>query len=104
MSLGGITMVIREKYLKKIRPFYNQDLIKVITGIRRSGKSIILKQIINEINDSGVKEENIISINFELSEYSEIITHKDLDKYINERIINKDKYYLFFDEIQYIKD
>ena len=46
MSLGGITMIIREKYLKKIRPFYNQDLIKVITGIRRSGKSVILKQII----------------------------------------------------------
>ena len=63
-------MIIREKYLKKIRPFYNQDLIKVITGIRRSGKSVILKQIINEIKESGVKEENIISINFELSEYS----------------------------------
>ena len=97
-------MIIREKYLKKIRPFYNQDLIKVITGIRRSGKSVILKQIVNEIKESGVKEENIISINFELSEYSEIKTHKDLDKYISERIINKDKYYLFFDEIQYIKD
>ena len=61
MSLGGITMIIREKYLKKIRPFYNQDLIKVITGIRRSGKSVILKQIINEIKESGVKEENIIT-------------------------------------------
>ena len=62
-------MVIREKYLKKIRPFYNQDLIKVITGIRRCGKSVILRQIINEIKDSGVKEENVIYINFELTDY-----------------------------------
>lgn len=97
-------MVIREKYLKKIRPFYNQDLIKVITGIRRCGKSVILRQIINEIKDSGVKEENVIYINFELTDYSYIQTFRELDDYIKEKIINKDKYYLFFDEIQYIKD
>ena len=93
-------MVIRENYLKKIRPFYNQDLIKVITGIRRCGKSVILRQIINEIIESGVKDKNIIYMNFELSDYSEIKTSKELDKYIKDRIINVDKYYLFFDEIQ----
>lgn len=97
-------MVIRENYLKKIRPFYNQDLIKVITGIRRCGKSVILRQIINEIIESGVKDENIIYINFELSDYSEIKTSKELDKYIKDRIINTDKCYLFFDEIQYVKE
>lgn len=97
-------MVIRENYLKKIRPFYNQDLIKVITGIRRCGKSVILRQIINEIIESGVKDENIIYMNFELSDYSEIKTSKELDKYIKGRIINADKYYLFFDEIQYVKE
>ena len=42
-------MIIREKYLKQIRPFYNQDLIKVLIGIRRSGKSVILTQIIDEL-------------------------------------------------------
>ena len=47
-------MIIREKYLSKIRPFYDKDLIKVITGIRRSGKSVILKQIINELVNNGV--------------------------------------------------
>ena len=97
-------MVIREKYLKKISPFYNQDLIKVITGIRRCGKSVILRQIINEIIESGVKEENIIYMNFELSDYSDIKTSKDLDYYIKSKIANKDKYYLFFDEIQYVKE
>ena len=48
-------MVLRENYLKKIRPFYNQNLIKVITGIRRSGKSVILKQIIDELIKSGIE-------------------------------------------------
>lgn len=97
-------MVIRENYLKKIRPFYNQDLIKVITGIRRCGKSVILRQIINDIMKSGVKDDNIIYINFELTDYSDIKTYKDLDKYIKEKIINTDKYYVFLDEIQYVKE
>ena len=97
-------MVIRENYLKKIRPFYDQDLIKVITGIRRSGKSVILNQIINEIEKISVKEDNIIYINFELTDYSDIKTFKEFDKYIKNKIINKDKYYLFFDEIQYVKE
>ena len=53
-------MIKREKYLKKIRPFYEQDLIKVITGIRRSGKSIILTQIIDELKENDIKDEQII--------------------------------------------
>ncbi len=97
-------MVIRENYLEKIRPFYNQDLIKVITGIRRCGKSVILRQIINEIKESGVKDDNIIYMNFELSDYSDIKTAKELDRYIKNRIINIDKYYVFLDEIQYVKE
>ena len=56
-------MIKREKYLKNIRPFYDKDLIKVITGIRRCGKSVILTQIIDELKDKGVKEEQIIYIN-----------------------------------------
>ena len=53
-------MIIREKYLSKIRPFYDQDLIKVITGIRRCGKSVILNQIMNELRNNGVANEQII--------------------------------------------
>ena len=59
-------MIIREKYLSKIRPFYDVDLIKVITGIRRSGKSVILKQIINELKEKGIKEDHIIYVNIDI--------------------------------------
>lgn len=96
-------MIIREKYLSKIRPFYDQDLIKVITGIRRSGKSIILLQIIDELKEKGIQESQIIYINFEDEDYSFIQNDKDLHKYIKEKIINKEKYYLFFDEIQNVE-
>ena len=57
-------MVIRERYLKLIRPFYDQELIKVLIGIRRSGKSVILKQIIDELKENNVDDNHIIYINF----------------------------------------
>ncbi len=57
-------MIIREKYLSKIRPFYEQDLIKVIMGIRRCGKSVLLLQIIDELKEKGISEEQVIYINF----------------------------------------
>ena len=97
-------MVIREKYLSKIRLFYEQDLIKVITGIRRCGKSVILMQIIDELKQNGIKESQIIYLNFEFEDYSFIETDKDLHNYIKEKIVNNNKYYLFFDEIQNIKN
>ena len=93
-------MIIREKYLSKIRPFYDQDLIKVIMGIRRCGKSVILLQIIDELKEKGIPESQIIYINFENEDYSFIKDDLDLHNYIKEKIINTEKYYLFFDEIQ----
>ena len=95
-------MIKREKYLKRIRGFYDQDLIKVITGIRRAGKSTLLKQIINELKDSGVSSKQIIYINFEDIEMSFIKDCMDLNEYIKKQIKNDEKYYLFFDEIQNI--
>lgn len=97
-------MIIREIYLSKIRPFYDQDLIKVIMGIRRCGKSVLLLQIIDELKEKGIEEKQIIYINFENEDYSFIKNDMDLHNYIKEKIINKEKYYLFFDEIQNIKD
>ena len=96
-------MIIREKYLSKIRPFYDQDLIKVIMGIRRCGKSVILLQIIDELKEKGIPESQIIYINFENEDYSFIKDDFDLHNYIKEKIINTEKYYLFFDEIQNVE-
>lgn len=96
-------MVIRERYLKLIRPFYNQDLIKVLIGIRRSGKSVILKQIIDELIANGVDDNHIIYINFEDYDFEEYTDAKKLNDYIKEKIIDDKKYYIFFDEIQNVE-
>ena len=97
-------MIIRERYLSKIRPFYDQDLIKVIMGIRRCGKSVLLLQIIEELKEKGIPESQIIYINFENEDYSFIKNDIDLHNYIKKKIVNKEKYYLFFDEIQNVID
>lgn len=96
-------MIIRERYLEKIRPFYGQDLIKVLTGIRRCGKSVLLNQIVDELKTSGVKEKHILFINFELKEFSFIKNDDDLYDYVKKYVKDDKKYYLFFDEIQKIE-
>lgn len=96
--------LIREDYLKLIRPYYDVDLIKVITGIRRSGKSVLMETIKDEIIANGVKGSHIISINLEDLDYSFITDIKDLHKEIESRIQDKDKYYIFLDEIQHIEN
>ena len=72
-------MLIREDYLSKIRGFYNSDLVKILVGIRRCGKSVILEQIVNEIKNTGVKDDHIININFEFIEYEELKDYKKLN-------------------------
>lgn len=97
-------MVKRELWLKQIRPFYENELIKVLIGIRRCGKSIILNQIKEEILSAGVDESHIIFINFEDLSYSFIKDELDLNNFIKKRITDSKKYYLFFDEIQNVKN
>ncbi len=97
-------MIIREKYLSKIRPFYDVDIIKVITGIRRCGKSIILMQIMDELKNKGIDEEQIIYFNFEFEDYYFIKNDLDLHNYIKDKIVNDKKCYLFFDEIQNVEN
>lgn len=98
-------MLIREKYLSEIRDFYDEtSLIKIIYGLRRSGKSVILTQIIQEIRERKIEEEQIIYINFESLDYSFIKNAQDLNDYIKSLVKNKKKYYVFLDEIQKVDE
>jgi len=94
-------MIQREHYIEQVRPFYESDLIKIITGIRRCGKSVIMEQIIQEISK---RTDNIIYLNFEDKKVSANIANADqLISYVEEN--KKDgKCYLFFDEIQTLDD
>ena len=93
-------MLKRELYLKRIREFYDSDLIKILVGIRRCGKSVILEQIIEELKNIGTEEKHIIYVNFEFIEFEELTHYKKLNTYVKERIQDDEMYYLFFDEIQ----
>lgn len=92
-------MVSRRNWLKKIRPFYENELVKVIVGIRRCGKSVLLKQIYDEIS---ADEAHKIFINFEDLQFSYLRDEESLYSFIKSKIIDKKKYYLFFDEIQIV--
>lgn len=87
--------------MKRIRPFINTELIKVFTGIRRSGKSVMLELVKNELRKSGVSDKNFLCINFEQFSNSELLDANILHKRIVEFQKSADgKIYLFFDEIQ----
>ena len=90
----------RKVYLDKIKPLIDVDIIKVLTGMRRSGKSVILKQIMDELK----KDKNIIFINFESREYEKIRNHEDLMEHIYSKVKPNERYYLFFDEIQNVEN
>ena len=95
-------LIKREKYLEKIRPFYDLDIIKVMVGSRRAGKSKIIELIIDELVENGIKKNNIININFEDVNYDEIDDYKKLNNYVKKKIKNDNKYYLFFDEVHHV--
>lgn len=91
----------RENYLKKIRGFYHDvETIKVITGVRRCGKSSLMATIMQELIEQGISEENIIFLDLDSKAYRKIKTDDDLEKLIDSRSITKGTKYLFVDEIQ----
>lgn len=98
-------MIKREMYLSRIRPFIGGELIKVITGIRRCGKSVMLQLVRQELIESGIGEEQCIAINFEDMRNARLCTAESLHDEILRRAKNiQGKIYLFFDEIQEVKN
>ena len=96
-------LIKRTQYLENIRRFYESNLIKVLTGIRRCGKSVLLSQIKDElVSEYGISKDHIISINFENVKFSKIKGYVKLNDYILKQITDDDKYYIFLDEIQHV--
>lgn len=95
-------MIIRDNYLKKLIGAKDTEFIKVITGVRRSGKSTLLLMFKDYLINNGVKEENIIYINFESALYDDIKNYKDLYNYVKEKV-KKDMIYLLLDEVQNVE-
>ena len=91
--------IVRKNYLNKLIKFKDTDVIKIVTGIRRCGKSVLLSQYIDYLKSIGIKDENIIFINFEFLEYDSLKNYDVLYKYIKNKTING-KMYLLIDEIQ----
>lgn len=92
--------ISRENYLSILKNFKDQQIIKVITGIRRFGKSTLLEIFQDYLKENGVEAKQIISINFENSDYEGLQDRKKLYEYIKERLVKEKKTYVFLDEIQ----
>lgn len=97
-------MIKRESYMARIRPFIDGDLIKVLTGIRRSGKSVMLELIKDELRARGVTEERLVAFNFEDMRNAQLCTVEALhDELVRRAASIKGKIYFFFDEIQEVE-
>ena len=94
-------MIERNEYLEALKNWKDKDLIKVVTGIRRCGKSTLFELYINYLKDSGVKEDHIISLNLESPEYN-FNNYLELYNYVNDKIKDNDMYYVFLDEVQVV--
>ena len=92
-------MIQREEYLDSLKRWKDKDLIKVVTGIRRCGKSTLFELFINYLKESGIKENHIISINLEDPQYS-FDGYMELYNYVNKKITDNEMYYVFLDEVQ----
>jgi len=97
-------MIQRQEYLDSLISFQDKKLIKVVTGIRRCGKSTLFELFQDHLRSNGVTDVQIISINLEEGEYDEIETYKQLYSFINEQIVPNQKMYIFIDEVQRVVD
>ena len=97
-------MIQRKEFLNELIKWKNEKVIKVITGMRRAGKSTLLMQYQDYLRQSGIEENRIVSINFEELEYEELCDYRKLYDYIKDRLIEGKTTYIFLDEIQKVKD
>ena len=98
-------MLKRDEYIKKIVPFIDKDVIKVLTGIRRSGKSVMLKLLMEKLKNRGINENQFIYINFENLKYRKLKNYERLYDFILNKVDDKYKsYYIFLDEIQEVEE
>lgn len=98
-------LYFRDKYLRKLRGFYHEtEIIKVITGVRRCGKSSLMQMVVKELLDSGIREENIFYFHLDKRPYMSLSTAKQLDQLIETNVKAEGTKYLFIDEIQNIKN
>lgn len=96
-------MIERTEYLEELKRWKDKDLIKVVTGIRRCGKSTLFEQYINYLKESNIKNNQIIQINLEDAEY-QFENYKELYNYVNKKIDSKKQYYVFLDEVQNVPE
>lgn len=97
-------LINREYYLDKLMSYTDKNLIKVITGVRRCGKSFLLQLYRNALLGRGIPEDHIIYLNFEDLEFQAIQDANDLNSYLTQRIVDKRSYYILLDEVQFIKN
>ncbi len=96
-------MIYRDEYMHQLKAFKDNKIIKVVTGLRRSGKSTLLQMFKDELIEGGVSPSQIQYINFELMKYDYIRTYKQLYDFITQYTVTDKKNYLFFDEIQQVE-
>ena len=96
-------MIDRKEYMTILKEWQNKQVIKVITGIRRTGKSTLLAMFQDHLKETGVENDRIISINFEDMEYEDLLDYRKLYAYIKERIIPDTPMYIFLDEVQKVE-
>jgi len=97
-------MIIRHSYLEKLISSKDTDYVKMLVGVRRSGKSTILKMMINHLIESGISKNQIIEINYEMIKFDKLKDGEELNRYIHDVRKVDDKIYLFIDEVQEINE
>ncbi|MDR1193538.1 MAG: AAA family ATPase [Peptococcaceae bacterium] len=97
-------LIERAAYLDQLDMWREEEMIKVVTGVRRCGKSTLLELYIKRLKDAGVSDEQIIFVNLDDEDFSELLDYRKLHEYVKARIVTSEWIYVFIDEIQNCRD